>query len=50
MIFGIGQGASLGFKHHRDTIPNRIGKPITPANEFRMIRIWVESSLAKRAD
>lgn len=50
MIFGIGQRARLSFKHHRDTIADRKGKPVTPANEFRMIRIWVESTLAKRAD
>jgi hypothetical protein len=39
MIFGIGQRARLGFKHHRDAIADRKGKPITSANEFRMIRI-----------
>jgi hypothetical protein len=39
MLFGIGQGACLGFKHHRNTITDRIGQAITPANEFRMISI-----------
>jgi hypothetical protein len=39
MIFGVGQLARLGFEHYRDTITDRKGKPITPANEFRMISI-----------
>jgi hypothetical protein len=50
MLLGISQWACLGFKHHRNTITDGIRKAITPANEFRMIRIQVETTLAKGAD
>jgi hypothetical protein len=50
MIFGIGQWACLVFKHHRNAITDRIRKAITPANEFRMIRVQVETTLTKGAD
>jgi hypothetical protein len=50
MIFGVCQGACLSFKHHWDTVSDRKGKPITPTNEFRMVRVWIEPTLAKWAD
>jgi hypothetical protein len=50
VIFGIGQHARLGFKHHRDAITDREGKPITPANKFRMISVQIETTLTKGAD
>jgi len=37
MIFGVGQRARLCLKHYRNTITDRKGKPITSANELRMI-------------